>query len=178
MKEIYKDIKGYERLHQVSNLGNIKGLVTNSHRRKGIKKPWVDKDWYLYITLFHEWHRKNHRIHRLVAQAFLWNIKWKIVMHLDDDPKNNKVDNLRIGTQKENIQDCVNKWRMKDNSENLVHNKWEKHFNSKLTDLKVKSIKILLKDWYRWVDIADIYWISKYTISLIKLWKTWKHIII
>lgn len=46
-------------------------------------------------------------LHRLMAEAFLPNpYGLPIVRHLDDDPRNNYLDNLRWGTQKDNHDDC------------------------------------------------------------------------
>ena len=46
-------------------------------------------------------------IHRLVAKSFLGNPNnYPNVLHLDDDPKNNNVNNLKWGTQSENISLC------------------------------------------------------------------------
>ena len=38
MKEIFKDIKGYEGLYQVSNLGNIRSLDRKIKNRNDIQK--------------------------------------------------------------------------------------------------------------------------------------------
>ena len=56
--------------------------------------------------------RKNVKIHRLVAEAFLPNPdNLPIVMHLDDDTYHNKSTNLKWGTQKENIKQAVSDGR-------------------------------------------------------------------
>ena len=34
-------------------------------------------------------------------------------MHLDDNPKNNRVSNLKWGTQKDNVYDAISKGRLK-----------------------------------------------------------------
>lgn len=54
MQEIWKDIKGYEGLYQVSNLGRVKGL-----KRNKILKPGKDKDGYLYVTLYNMYKLKG-----------------------------------------------------------------------------------------------------------------------
>lgn len=48
---------------------------------------------------------KNHRIHRLVCEAFHGPAPFPraVVMHLDEDQTNNRADNLKWGTQKENL---------------------------------------------------------------------------
>lgn len=58
---------------------------------------------YKYITLVKDGTRKNHYIHRLVAQAFIGNIPAGLVVnHIDHNKGNNCVDNLEIITQMQN----------------------------------------------------------------------------
>lgn len=53
--------------------------------------------------------RIHRYIHRLVAEAFIPNpYNYPLVRHLDDDPSNNYVGNLRWGTQADNMQDAIN----------------------------------------------------------------------
>ena len=79
MKEIWKDIKGFEN-YQVSNLGRIKRkgkimfIKDDKQKRKYYKrydelimKQFEDSVGYYTVTL--NCHRK--RVHRLVAEAFL-----------------------------------------------------------------------------------------------------------
>ena len=59
MKEIWKDIKGYEGLYQISNLGRVKSLSRKHKMKKNgsymtkefIMKNMRDKCGYLYIHL-------------------------------------------------------------------------------------------------------------------------------
>ena len=58
-KEIWKDIKGYECLYQVSNLGRVKGLdrfVKNNHGVRHIKEKILrtnkNKDGYYTISFW------------------------------------------------------------------------------------------------------------------------------
>lgn len=54
--------------------------------------------------------RKNWPLHRLLALAWIINPKpneYNIVRHLDDNPLNNKLSNLRWGTPKMNTSDCI-----------------------------------------------------------------------
>lgn len=58
---------------------------------------------YLRTRIHYKGVSKNVKIHRLVAEAYLPNPQnLPLVMHLDDDPLNNRVDNLKWGTYKEN----------------------------------------------------------------------------
>lgn len=95
--EIFKDIKGYEGLYQVSNMGNVKSL----NKRKGrILKPQKDSDGYLQVNLYKQGKLKHHKIHRLVAQAFIDNPNnYEEVNHRDEDKTNNNVTNLEWCTR-------------------------------------------------------------------------------
>ena len=85
--EIWKDIKDYEGLYQISNLGNVKALEkTRNWNARGkqlqsvlkekILIP-VDSYGYCHIILWKDSKIKNFSIHRLVAQAFIENPKFK-----------------------------------------------------------------------------------------------------
>ena len=98
MKEIWKDIKGYEGEYMVSNLGRILSLLGKSPR---LLKPRYNKLGYARVSL----HARNDKlIHRLVADAFLGNPdNLPEVNHLDENPSNNIVTNLEWCTHKDNI---------------------------------------------------------------------------
>ena len=77
-EEIWKDIKGYEGLYQVSNLGRIKGLErrckTRWYTRKVPEKiysPAIDTYGYPIVSLHKDGKKKTITIHKLVANAFL-----------------------------------------------------------------------------------------------------------
>ena len=102
MKEIWKDIKGYEGLYQVSNLGNIKTLQKeikckkNSYLSKEkICKPSLDSSGYRQIVLTKNKIRKSFKVHRLVAQAFIPNPNnLPQINHKDENKQNNYIENL------------------------------------------------------------------------------------
>ena len=107
MKEIWRDIKGYEGLYQASNLGNIRSLDRKDGRgfnRKGfVMSPIPAKTGYLNIHLSKQGKGKTFQIHRLVAEAFLPNPEnLQIINHKDENPQNNVVDNLEWCTYKYN----------------------------------------------------------------------------
>lgn len=67
-------------------------------------KPQVDKNGYLWVNLTYDGKQHNHKIHRLVAQAFIPNLNnLPQVNHKDEDKTNNKVDNLEWCDGKYNI---------------------------------------------------------------------------
>ena len=123
-KEKWKDIKGYEGLYQVSNLGNIKSLnrTTNIPNAKRIEKEKILKlntrNGYYVINLRKNGKRISKQIHRLVAEAFIPNNDNKpFVNHKDFNRLNNNIENLEWCTQKENVNwsICNMKHRHKTN---------------------------------------------------------------
>lgn len=101
-KTIWKDIKGYEGLYQVSNKGEVKSLVKGT-----LMKPF-DNGRYLRIGLYKEGKQKKFLIHRLVAETFIPRIAGKPqVNHRDLDTKNNSVENLEWVDGKENVRHAI-----------------------------------------------------------------------
>lgn len=96
MKEIWKDIKGYEGLYQVSNLGKVKSLSDKSnHKEDIILKPIIDKYGYYRVHLYKNAKLKTKLIHRLVAETFIDNSKkLPCVNHIDENKLNNRTNNL------------------------------------------------------------------------------------
>lgn len=110
--EEWKSIKGYEGLYMVSNLGRVKSLCGfNGHeyvKREKILNPYKQKAGKNYyrsvVKLSKDGSRKDFKVHRLVADAFIPNPELKSnINHIDGNPLNNRVDNLEWCTQKENI---------------------------------------------------------------------------
>lgn len=96
MKEVWKNIFGYEGLYQVSNLGRVKSFVLYHGTNERILKPYHNKDGYLEIGLTKDNKRTHFLIHRLVALHFIPNddlFKTEI-NHKDENKENNNVNNL------------------------------------------------------------------------------------
>ena len=101
-KEIWKDIKGYEGVYQVSNFGRIKSIV----KYKKLMLSSENENGYLRVCLIDKNKKKRTiLIHRLVAKTFIPNPKNKEqVNHIDGNKYNNCVENLEWCTQSENMQ--------------------------------------------------------------------------
>lgn len=93
--EIWKDIKGYENLYQISNLGNVNSFKFN--KVKELKK-YKNSNGYLAVNLSHYKSKpKSFLVHRLVAEAFVLNSnpkRFNIVNHKDENRMNANYENL------------------------------------------------------------------------------------
>lgn len=119
-EEIWKPIEGYEGLYEVSNTGKVKSLekyVKNKSklqfRPERVLKPGGDN--YYIVALCKDGKVSGKAVHRLVAQAFIPNPENKPnIDHIDANPKNNHVSNLRWVTQSENLMNPVSRKHISD----------------------------------------------------------------
>jgi len=108
--EIWKNIKGYEGIYKVSQLGNVVRIYKTRVPR--LLKPIKHSGGYRRLKLRNNGNDKDVYIHRLVAEAFLKHNKGDVVNHIDGDKTNNNVTNLEWVTQRENVSHgnrCKNK---------------------------------------------------------------------
>jgi len=99
--EIWKPIKNYKGLYEVSNLGRIKSLPRNG-TNGGIIKPWIENGYYR-VGLRNNSKPKFYFIHRLICSTFHPNPKHKKeVNHKDGNRLNNASYNIEWNTRKEN----------------------------------------------------------------------------
>lgn len=100
MNEIWKEIPEYSGVYSVSNTGKVR-----SNKTMKTKGTYNNPLGYEFVLLFKDGKSKKHRVHRLVAFAFIDNPENKpFINHLNSNPRDNHVSNLAWCTQKENIQ--------------------------------------------------------------------------
>lgn len=113
LNEIWKPIKDYEGLYEVSNLGRVKALARKKNCNKGygtieehiMKQTSANSD-YCRVPLTNKEHiKKYYLVHRLVATAFIPNLdNLPQVNHIDGNKLNNVADNLEWCTREDNIK--------------------------------------------------------------------------
>lgn len=112
--EIWKPVVGFPN-YEVSNLGRVKGLNYANKGKPNILKPKKKR----YPTVSLRLNKKDTyiRIHRLVATAFIPNPENKrCIDHINCNPKDNRVENLRWATQKENMQNPLTKEKCRNSA--------------------------------------------------------------
>ena len=111
-KEIWKDIKGFEGLYGVSNLGRVKSLERFRKGKNGslvgikekILNPQINHNGYYRVGLCKNSKIRFYMVHRLVWIAFNGQIpEGYEVNHINEVKSNNRLSNLNLMTRKENI---------------------------------------------------------------------------
>lgn len=98
MTEEWKEVDDYPDYY-VSNYGNVW-----SKKSGKMLKQAIDKDGYKIVTLYRDGEYKKRKVHRLVASAFLSSsIDGKQINHIDENPANNRLDNIEICDASYNI---------------------------------------------------------------------------
>lgn len=123
--EVWCGIPGWPR-YFVSNLGRVKGP-------RGLKKLTPDRDGYLRASLSRGGKSHTRAAHRLVLQAFAGGCG-QHARHLNGDRTDNRLENLRWGTARDNMRD------------RREHGTWptgENHPRARLTPDVVRHIRAL-----------------------------------
>jgi len=168
--EIWKDIKGYEGLYQVSNLGRIYSF-RRPHAKGGLRKLHYRKDGYIGVILAKNKVIEQLLVHRVVAKTFIPSSRKRFINHKDGNKANNNAENLEWCTHKENQEHAVRTG---------LYTLGTARAQSKLNDKQVRVIKHILTIPNRISiqTIADIFRVARQTIVQIDKGISWKHITI
>ena len=159
--EIWKTIKDFENIYEVSNLGRIKSFKKNktsfligSNSGKGYKNVILcgNKNKRIYI-------------HRLVALHFLEN--------LENKPQINHINGIKTDNRVENLEWCTNRENSIHALENGLAKSGENSKKHKLTKSQVIEIK---NSSLKGIELSKIYNVGKMQISRIKNNINWKYI--
>lgn len=182
--EEWRDVRGYEGIYQVSNLGRVKALektvywtMPNGSQARRLFPETIKNQYgagnrrqYKYASFKVDGIETKHSVHRLVLEAFVGPCPdGHQTCHNDGDPENNRVENLRWDTAKNNHA---------DRKVHGTHLNGAQISTSKLTEDDVRCIKTRLAAGESPKDIADDYPCTRANISKINTGKSWTHVTI
>ena len=114
--EIWKDIKGYEGLYQVSSLGRVRSLDHYRKSGKGgyitkgrvLKQNFDGKKRYLHVILSKGKKTRTVQVHTLVGKHFVEGYKKGLeIDHIDANPTNNISKNLKWTNRSGNMRNPI-----------------------------------------------------------------------
>ncbi len=154
--------------YRIDSTGNIWSIRT---KRCKLMNPYTFKFGYKMVCLHRDGKFFNFLVHRLVAKSFIPNPENKpFVCHKNDNPSDNRVNNLFWGTQKDNMDDMISKGRK-------VIVKGVDAPTAKLTDERIIFIRGYPTYWGAQKELATMFNVSASTISEILAGNKWKHLL-
>lgn len=171
--EIWKDIKGYEGLYQISNQGRIKSLARkvnymSSQRnvREKIKKTFVGSRGYERVELSRDGINKKYNVHRIVAKTFIDNPENKLeVNHKNGIKTDNRVENLEWCTSKENQVHAIKMGLQKPSEKQKAFiSKYSRENKPKIV-IQMNLNRKVLREWKSAVEAEKETGISAKSIS-------------
>lgn len=166
--EIWKDVKWYKWLYQVSNLWNIASLNYKWKWERKVLKKIINSRGYESVNLSYNWVVKINLVHRLVAQSFIQNTKNKPqVNHINGDKTLNVVSNLEWCTAAENNKHAYEYLWKKSAS---LWKFWKDSFQHKEV-YQFNKDGVFIKKWDSIMDVQRELWIFQTNISKCCAWK-------
>lgn len=157
--------------YEVSNLGRVRSWCTGcQHGTVRRKRPFIRKSnigttGYYCVQIAG---KKNARVHRLVAAAFLGPSHGMEVNHKDGNKLNNRLSNLEYCSKQDNLKHA--------RDTGLTPSKvGDKNPMARLTALDVHVVRGLLAEGFKPREIAESYGVHPVTIRDIKNGRTWRN---
>jgi hypothetical protein len=165
--EEWRPVKGYEGVYAVSNLGRLKRVDNGQDRILSLYRS--DPNDRINYTFTNKGKRKTISFHRVVLEAFVGPCpKGMECAHLDGNPQNNRVSNLKWVTPKENNS---HKWL------HGTHIAGERNYASRFTEAQVYAMRLMYAYGARLCDIARIFGEKEMSpIHMILKERSWKHL--
>ena len=170
MEVEYREIPGFEG-YRAGTDGSIWSCLKTGPAKNRDFKEWKQLQPYKRSCgrLFLKLQGKHRAVHRLVLEAFCGKCPEGMeTLHSNDDPTDNRLENLRWGTRSDNYKDRV------------LHGtdvKGEKHGRAKLTELAVTEIRSShAQHNYTHQYLATKYGVDRKTIGDVINRKNWNHV--
>ena len=168
---MYKNIQWYEWKYKVSSDWNVIWSKSNK-----ILKPYLNKDWYLYVSLYSDATKFTKPIHRIVLSTFINNeLNKPCVNHINWIKTDNRVENLECVTHSENNKHAYDTWLNKNHHFYINHPfKWKLWKDNHLSKIIIQYNKLweVIKEWWWSREIERELWIAHQNISSCCSWKT------
>lgn len=101
----WRPVPGHETNYEVSDDGRVRSRP-RPRTKGGLLRCKVGKRGYLAVSLVSGGRQETREVHRIVAAAFIGpRPPGQEVRHLDGDPLNCNLANLRYGTRSQNVRD-------------------------------------------------------------------------
>lgn len=111
IEEIWKDVDGFDGMYKISSFGRVWSNSQCSRGRKLIYGSVDNSQGYRYVKLWKGGKKHKRYIHRLIASHFIPNPYNKPqVDHINTDRLDNRIENLRWVTKKENANNPLTRF--------------------------------------------------------------------
>lgn len=174
MKEIWKQVVGYEGRYEISNLGRVKSLP-NARRKSELmlKSSTHVRSGHMIVNLTSAkatggWAQVCHYVHSLVLTAFNGECPLGYeACHNDGNPANNMLNNLRWDTRANN---------QADRTAHGTSNRGRRNGQAVLDEAAAREVKRRLAAKESQTSIAKAMGVSRSAVSAISTGRTWKHL--
>ena len=112
-QERWLPVVGYEGLYEVSDQGRVRSIgrldrTNHMHAPCVLKEQPEERTGHRRVYISVDGVKSYLRVHRAVLEAFVGPCPEDMeACHWNDDPSDNRLENLRWDTKKANRQDCV-----------------------------------------------------------------------